>query len=207
MRVIKVERCKKHLCRIFFDNGDELLLDNDVVSEECIREDTVITERQAEELKFKSDYVRAKSRALWYLDRAALTEKALFDKLIKAGFKDTACAAVVARFKELGIIDDNRFAENFAERCVSNNISRREAFYKMVQKGVGRDLANDILNESNFDEEAQIAELLEKKYKNKLLAENGTQKVYAALIRKGFSFSAVKNALKKYSEEIEYCEE
>ena len=33
------------------------------------------------------------------------------------------------------------------------------------------------------------------------------QRVYAALVRKGFSFSAVRNALKKYSEELEYSEE
>ena len=28
-----------------------------------------------------------------------------------------------------------------------------------------------------------------------------------SIVRKGFSFSAVKNALKKYSEELEYSEE
>ena len=39
------------------------------------------------------------------------------------------------------------------------------------------------------------------------MLQNGAEKVYAALIRKGFSFSAVRNVLKKYSEELEYSEE
>ena len=207
MLVCEITKYKKHLTKLTLDNGQEILLDNDVVIEACVHEDTSLTEQKLNELIFESDYRRAKSRALWYLDRAALTEKALFDKLIKAGFKRQASAAVIARFVELGMLDDRRFAFEFAERCAQSNISRREAFHKLCLKGVDRELANEALDFLETDEEAQIAELLEKKYRSKILSENGVQKVYAALIRKGFSFSAVRNALKKYSEEIEYCEE
>lgn len=207
MWVCEITKCKKHLTKLTLDNGQEILLDNDVVCEACIHEDTSLTEESLSELIFKSDYERAKSRALWYLDRSALTEKALFDKLIKAGFKREASAAVIARFVELGMLDDRRFAFEFARRCAESNISRREAYQKMCLKGVDRELANEALDSLDTDEEAQISELLERKYRGKLITENGVQKVYAALIRKGFSFSAVRNALKKYSEEIEYCEE
>lgn len=207
MTVVSLQKQKKHLTAVGFDNGTELLLDNDVCSLHCLHTGDILTDEKAGELKHESDYVRAKSRALWYLDRASHTEKALYDKLVRAGFEKTACAEVIARFVELGLVDDRRFAENFAERCIDSGISKREAVYKMTVKGVPRDIAYEAVNALDTDEEEQIRTLLQKKYLSKLASENGTQKVYAALIRKGFSFSAVKNVLKKYSEELEYSEE
>ena len=92
-------------------------------------------------------------------------------------------------------------------RCLNANISPRETVRKLYEKGISYDMAKEIVSETETDEEAQIRALIEKKYARKLELENGAEKVYAALIRKGFSFSAVRNVLKKYSEELEYSEE
>lgn len=207
MTVVSLQKQKKHLTAVEFDDGGRLIIDDDVCGIHCLHTGDVLTDEKVEELKHESDYTRAKSRALWYLDRASHTEKGLYDKLVRAGFEKTACAEVIARFVELGLVDDRRFAENFAERCMNIGISKREAVYKMTVKGVPRDIAYEAVNAIDTDEEEQISALIKKKYLSKLASENGTQKVYAALIRKGFSFSAVKNVLKKYSEELEYSEE
>ena len=207
MTVVSLQKQKKHLTAVEFDDGGRLIIDDDVCGIHCLHAGDVLTDEKVEELKHESDYTRAKSRALWYLDRASHTEKGLYDKLVRAGFEKNACAEVIARFVELGLVDDRRFAENFADRCMNSGISKREAVYKMIVKGVPRDIAYEAVNAIDTDEEEQISTLIKKKYLGKLDSENGTQKVYAALIRKGFSFSAVKNVLKKYSEELEYSEE
>lgn len=183
------------------------MLDNDTCTDFCLKQGAEITEERLQELMYDSEYRRAKSRALWYLDRADRTEKGLYRKLCEAGFDKKASAAVVARFVEVGLLDDRRFAENFAERCKDANISPRETVRKLYEKGISYDMAKEIVSETETDEETQIRALIEKKYARKLELENGAEKVYAALIRKGFSFSAVRNVLKKYSEELEYSEE
>ncbi len=207
MRIVLAERQKKHLTKITFNNGESVLLDNDICINNVLKADAEITEEQLENLIHSSEYERAKSRALWFLDRADRTEKAMYEKLVSAGFDKKASAEVLARLTEVGLIDDRRFAMRFAEKCMESNISKREALRKMLVKGVPYDIANEALSDNEVDEEEQIKAVIEKKYKNKLLAENGTEKVYAALIRKGFSFSAVRNALKKYSEELEFSED
>ena len=194
-------------CRNNQDKHKEILLDNDILGENGIKTGTFLTEEEVEELRFSSDYTRAKSRALWYLDRMDYTEKALYEKLVKAGFGKKASAAVIARFCELGVIDDRRYAERLAARFSENNVSKREAMQKMALKGLSYDLIKQVLSEQETDEETQITNLLEGKYAYKLTLENGTEKVYAALIRKGFSYSAVKTAMKKYIEQLEFCEE
>ncbi|MBR7133849.1 MAG: RecX family transcriptional regulator [Clostridia bacterium] len=207
MRVILVKKEKAHLTRVAFAGGTELLLDREVCAEKGLCEGTVISEAEVEEIKGYSDYVRAKNRALWYLDRSDYTEKALYTKLLRAGFDKRACAAVLARLVELGVVDDVRFAERYAERCVESNISEREALSKMLSKGVPYDIAKSALADLAPDEAAQIAALIKKKYAYKLTCERGTEKVFAALVRRGFSYGAVREAMKKYNDELEFGEE
>lgn len=207
MHITAINRDKKHLTKITLSNGEECFLDNDVVSENGLFKTAEIDEDFLSELKFSSDFKRAKSRALWYLDRMDYTEKALYEKLIRAGFSKKACAAVIAKLCELSLIDDRRYAERMADRLIANNISKREALNKMYLKGIPLDLAKEILSQTESDEGEQIKALLEGKFAYKLTLENGVEKVFAALVRKGFSFSEIKRALKEYKEELEFCEE
>ena len=202
MTVTDIKKDKLHLNRLLLDGEREVLLDKDVCGENCLKIGTQISEDELEQLIFTSDYVRAKSRAIWYLDRSDHTEKALYNKLLRAGFKPKPSSKVIARLKEVGLIDDLRYAENYANRLIESNVSKREALQKLLLKGVPYDLAKSVLSDCEIDQETQIKNLLEKKYKTKLTAENGPQKVYAALVRKGFSYGAVKSALNKYIEEV-----
>ena len=77
----------------------------------------------------------------------------------------------------------------------------------MLNKGITYDLAKETLDGSEVNEEEQIKNLLERKYSSKLAAEKGAEKVFAALMRKGFSYSAIRSAMKQYNEELEFSEE
>lgn len=203
MQIVNLQKDKLHLTKLSLSDGRQVLLDNDLVFERSLKAGLEIDDKYLEELLFSSDYVRAKSRAVWYLDRSAHTEKGLYDKLVRAGFAKEACAKVIARFIEVGLLDDRRYAETLAERFIETNVSKREALQKMLSKGLPYDLAKSVLEETEADENTQIRNLIEKKYRNKLLAENGAKKVFDALARKGFSFGAIREALKSYIEELE----
>lgn len=200
MQILNIQRDKLHLMKITLSGGEEVFIDNDVCASNYLKKGDELSEERLNGLIFESQYVRAKSRAVWYLDRKDRTSKELYNKLCLSGFDKKACAKVIGRLQEVGLIDDRRFAENYASRLIEGNVSKREALQKMLQKGVPYDMAKEVLAECDSDETAQITALIEKKYRNKLLAENGKEKVYAALIRKGFSYEAVKNALKNYIE-------
>ena len=201
MQITEIKKDKLHLMKITLSDGSDILIDKDVCCEKCLKIGCKIEDVNA--LVFESDYRRAKSRAVWYLDRNDHTEKGLYDKLVRAGFQKTACAKVIARYVEVGLLDDERYARNYAERLMEANVSKREAVAKMLQKGVPYDLAKSVLEEINTDEQTQIKNLINKKYRSKLAVENGSEKVFAALVRKGFSYGAVREALKSYIEDFE----
>ena len=207
MKVTAIKPDKKHLTKLLLDEDYEILIDSGVLGESGITTGSHITEEELKKLKYESELSRAKSRALWYLDQMDYTEKALYEKLIKAGFGKRASAAVIARLCELGVIDDRRYAERLAERLKETNVSKREAMHKMLLKGLSYDLIKEILDSDETDEEEKIKNLLEGKYSYKLTEEKGAEKVYAALVRKGFSYGAVRTAMKNYTEQLEFCED
>lgn len=207
MIISKITPAKQHLNTVTFIDGSEVSLDKDICAENSLMADMEIDDTFLQELRLQSDYSRAKSRALWYLDRMDYTEKKLYEKLISKGFDKKVSATVMAKLTESGIVDDRRYAERFAERLLEAKTSKREALQKMLYRGIPYDLAKEVLAELDVDEEQQLAELIENKYASKLQADNGYQKVYGALVRKGFSYSAVRTALKKYTDEIEFSEE
>lgn len=206
MKIAAIKREKGHLTRIFFECGGDTALDSSFCDELCLEIGEDISDDKLKEIKERSDYIRTRSRALWYLDRSSHTERGLYDKLRRAGFSEKSCAEVIARFCELGLLDDRRYAENYAERCVEAGMSRRAVSDKLYAKGVPRDIIKETVGELSVDEGEQVRAVIEKKYKAKLAA-GATEKVFAALVRKGFSYGAVRDALRKYAEEIEYTEE
>ncbi len=207
MIISSIKKDKKHLMRIESDDGNTFYIDCDLFSEISLSVGCSLEKCQVEELLKKSDYYRAKSKALWYLDRADHTKKALYDKLVRSNFSKENCAKVIERLSEPDLLDDVRYANRYSERLSDNNISSREIYMKLITKGVPKDIAKDTVDALEVDECSQIRAVIDKKYKNKLGDKQSIQKVYSALARKGFSFSAVRDVLKDYCEELRYISE
>jgi len=207
MNIVEIKKDKKHTVKVSFSDGKTFNFDIDYWNELCLRESDEIDEATLNFHLKESDYIRAKSRGMWFLDRADYSEKTLYEKIVAGGISSTAAARAVARLKELGLIDDTRLTKRLAEHMSEANISKREAYAKLYQKGIPTDIIKSVLEDTEFDEVSQIEATIQKKYRTKLSDKDNIQKVYAALIRKGFSYSAVRDAIKKYTQEIEIQEE
>lgn len=207
MKIAEIKKDKKHTVKVSFDTGRVFNFDLDYWNSTCLHENDEIDEAMLNHHLKESDYIRAKSRGMWFLDRSDYSEKTLYEKIVAGGISSTAAARAVARLKELGLIDDKKLASRLAEQMSESNISKRESYAKLYQKGIPTDIIKSVLEETDFDEASQVEAVIQKKYRNKMSDKDGIQKVYAALIRKGFSYSAVRSAIKKYTTEIELCEE
>ncbi len=207
MKIVDIKKDKKHTVKVSFDNGKSFNFDIDYWSSTCLRENDSIDEDKLNYHLKESDYIRAKSRGMWFLDRADYSEKTLFEKIVAGGISNTAAARAVARLKELGLIDDQKFATRLAAKMSDSNISKRESYAKLYNKGIPKDIIKSVLEETDFDENSQIEAIINKKYRAKMNSKEEMQKAYAALIRKGFSYSAVSDVIKKYTKEIELQEE
>lgn len=206
MEIISVKREKKHLVTVTLETGYSFSVDLDVYNSYPLHSGENISPEKIKELSDISDYQRTKSRALYYLDNSSHTRKGLYDKLVKAGFPKETIIRVLNRFEELSLIDDFAFAKRYTQRCIEANISKREIHSKLMLKGVPVGIIKEVLEGTEVDEAAQIKAVIDKKYRTKLADRDNLQKVYGALIRKGFSYSGVKTALKDYLDELEFSD-
>lgn len=166
-----------------------------------------LTPSQLESLVRQSNIDRPKSRALWLLSRQDYTRKKLGETLRRGGFKKQWIELALDRLEELGLIDDERFARNYAQIHSAQNMSNREILEKLVNKGVHRSLAKEIVEELTADPIEQILVLLEGKYNRRLNSEDGLHKVFATLERKGFYVSDIRQALNIYYDRHEFGED
>ncbi len=207
MKIVEIKKDKKHTVKVSFDNAKAFNFDLDYWNSICLHENDCIDDEMLQQHLKESDYIRAKARGLWFLDRADYSEKTLYGKIVAGGISGTAAARAVARLKELGLVDDEKLARRLAEQMSYSNISKRESYAKLYNKGIPASVIKLVLEDTEFDELSQILAIIDKKYRAKMDTKENIQKVYAALIRKGFSYSAVRDAIKKYTQEIEFYEE
>lgn len=200
MIIKSISRQKGHLFKV--EAGEKtVFIDCDLLAEKGLKVGREITDEELQKIVEESEYRRAKSRALWFLDRADRSERTLCEKIVSGGISKTAALKAINRLKELGLVDDTRYARNLYARYVEANVSKRAAYAKMYEKGVPTDIIKAVIGETETDEVSQISALIEKKYRNKITGEEGPKKVAAALVRKGFSYSAVRQAVNNYTNE------
>ena len=219
MKITEIKPRRKFLSALVFDTfinpqdyGAEadsvglLVIDTELLELERIKAGVELSDSELTELVMRSHIKRAKSRAMWYLSRSGCSKKTLVDKLSRAFPKEAAIAAA-NRMEELGYINDEEYAKNRLVRIMEEKkVSLKLAQRLLLAEGVDREFVEAAAEEVQYEPTETILSLIERKYKNKLSDEKGVKNTIAALIRKGYSYSEVRNALKEY-EILEETEE
>lgn len=202
MVIVRILKRRGSLREVQFDDGTYILLDKRYCEELSLCEGQTLSEDQADTYEITSDALRCKNRALYYLSIGDCSEKALKEKLTRAGFEANAVQKTLARLKELSLLDDVRVSRRFFEQADEAHLSRRELLAKAGQKGLDVAYLKECLEERPTWDDEQAVRLLCGRYASRLDDEQSIAKTVAALQRKGFSFSSIHTALKQVAEEL-----
>jgi len=155
--------------------------------------------------------------------RAPLNEAALYDYALKALGRhmrteselrrlmhhrvergeagETVIAAVLARLKEYGYLDDKSYAETFARlRQENEKLGARTVRQKLQQKGVASGIVDETIEAryAGTDEEALARQYLERKRIRKPEDEKATARVMRRLVAAGFSTGIIYKILRQW---------
>jgi regulatory protein len=127
------------------------------------------------------------------LDRLAeqpRTRAELADTLAKKLVPPEVARRLLDRFEEVGLVDDAAFARSWVEsRQTGRGLARRALAQELRRKGVPDDLAREVLDEIDPEDEAAAArDLVRRKLRTmtRLDDRTRTRRLVAMLARKGY---------------------
>ena len=174
----------------------------------------VLTDEELVELKRASEFGKLYQRALEYALLRPHSQKELRDYLkkktlsrtirvknkktgeyqtkLKEGFDASLVEPVLARLIERGYVDDERFARLWIEnRSVRKGVSQKKLRLELQAKGVAQDIIENCLSEGIRNEQEELAKVIAKKAKK----YPDEQKLIQYLLRQGFNYSDILDAL------------
>ena len=153
-----------------------------------------------------ADLAKARARALETLASQEISSGQLYERLCRK-FTEQTAAQVVAEMVERQYLDDDRYAEVRARSLLAARKSRRAAAQNLRQKGLSPNQVQQALeqvytpDEEGEDPELEAAaSLVESRYRSKLAAGR-RDLVVAALMRRGFAYPVIKEAVRRVEEQ------
>ncbi|QWV96958.1 recombination regulator RecX [Geomonas nitrogeniifigens] len=130
------------------------------------------------------------------------SEGELRKKLSGKGYQEGEIEASVARMKELGYLDDLRFARSFASSALRNGkgVGPRLKL-ELSRRGVAGNIVSQVLDELalEYSEAELLTQLMQRRYPGfdaATASDKEKRRIVGYLQRKGFSLSAIFRELK-----------
>lgn len=143
--------------------------------------------------------------ALYLFGRRNRTERELRFKLLEKKYPSAEIEAAVARLKEIGLLNDQRYAELYAEDKVRiYRRGRHRIGLELMLKGVDKELIKAAVDQINEDDEyAAAVSLLEGRRRSwrDLHERKRFERAFQLLQRRGFSAKVVRRAIENFEQE------
>ena len=150
----------------------------------------------------KNDFQKAKNVCLRLLKYRLRSEKELRDRLTKKKFDNITVNKAIAYFKEIGLVNDAVFAKQWIESRLDKGLGAVRIKKELKEKGIDSLTADELLKEKLKDapEQEKVRQVIEKKLKAMHRGEDLEKlkrRIFAFLVRRGFSYDLVYEEIKK----------
>lgn len=156
------------------------------------------TLEQFKEKFFALEYAKAKKYAMDRLAARSYPSVQLQKLLARNLVSSATIQKLVLEFTRLGYLNDDEWIDRFVKGQASRNIGKQKIVYKLASKGISPKLAEERVSQllNQADAQKSIRHLMQTKYKNRNLSVfKEKQKVFAALVRKGFDIETIKQTV------------
>lgn len=205
MIITDITAGKGKLYALTLDDGQTVWLHADLLAESGLRTGDTLDGDQLSALRHRAAEHRAYEYGLYLLENRSYSYRELYDKLMGAPHaEEDAVLTALEKLTRYGFLNDARYAEQLARHYVEDKkFGLRRAEYEMRHRGLSQTDIDDALAEYDSAERisAQLLELLQKKYARYLTDPDDkkmTEKVTAALVRRGYTYQQIRFALEDY---------
>ncbi len=127
-------------------------------------------------------------------------------KKLEQNYSDEICLKVCRNMAEMRLINDRRYAENYARELFEiKGVGLYKARQELKRRGLSDKIIEEVIEPYSDEDEsfARLEELVERKYERYLVDEKGVKKVKNTLIRQGYGYGEIKAVLDLYDLDFE----
>ena len=195
MRITDVRMTKRGRVALYVEGEFLLSMHPDVFAVSGLSVGSEVDTESLETLSAEAELKKAKEKALNLLSYKEYTTKQLTDRLKRHTDEESAEQAV-ARMEELGLLDDDDYAERFAR-----DLSERKKFgilrirQEMLQRGLTNEQIEYATSLLRSDPEEKMREIIARKYPLAYEDEKVRRRAFSALMRMGYPAAEVRRVL------------
>ena len=195
MRITDVRMTKRGRVALYVEGEFLLSMHPDVFAVSGLSVGSEVDTESLETLSAEAELKKAKEKALNLLSYKEYTTKQLTDRLKRHTDEESAEQAV-ARMEELGLLDDDDYAERLAR-----DLSERKKFgilrirQEMRQRGLTNEQIEYATSLLRSDPEEKMREIIARKYPLAYEDEKVRRRAFSALMRMGYPAAEVRRVL------------
>lgn len=180
-----------------FEDGSKLRLYRQTVEDFGLYTGLELTSEQHTRLLAAASEMSAKMRAVRIVSASNVSKKDLQTRLVRKGEDPKQAEKAVGWLSELHLIDDSATAETIVRSCIAKGYGRARAKQVLYEKRIPRELWEGAL-EDYPDQSEKITDFLRARLGTSQDSKAQKRSI-DALLRRGHSYSAIRQALQSLS--------
>ena len=198
---IEIGKRNKERTNIYINEEFAFSLSAEVVYKEQLKVKDEIDTDKLVRIGEEDDLMRCKNTALKTVERSHKTEKEMRDKLKLKEYNTKTIDNTIIFLKEYNFINDYNYAKMYIRDKLKTQ-GERKIRYALISKGINEVTIDEIIDGiEDIDSRNVALELANKKYRVLIKRESDqyklSQKLYAFLVGKGYSYSIVSDVVKE----------
>lgn len=191
MLIMKIEKLEKGRIKVIGEDDSHVIL----YSKEIKTLNLVEGEQVEDDVWDKAlgiAVTRGKKRVYYLLGSKDYTVTEITRKLKKNLYHENIIRKIIAHFIERRYLDDENYVEKYYE-CYQKTKSHRMMRMKLKEKGIEERIIKSFFEENAHqeDERETAIEILNRKYRNKIVTGEERNKMIQFMLRKGFDYNII----------------
>jgi regulatory protein len=183
---------------VFLDGKFAFSLDNEVIVKKLLKVGRELSADDVRELTKADQFRRCLNAAFHFLSYRPRSEAETRIRLQRRGYEAEDIERTISELKRLELVNDTTFAEYWKDNRNSfRPRSQRAVKQELRQKGVQRDVIDDVVNNLDDAENAYRAAVTKARSLRVTDYQIFRQRLGGYLQRRGFNYGVINNAVKK----------
>ncbi len=198
---IQTQRERPSHQKLFLDSEPFAVIRSDLIEKFGMRIGLKIEPEVIEKIIEADEVMRAKNYALSLLREDIHSKSEMEQQLAREGFEAQAVQTAIAELIRSGHIRDRKYAENWVNRRKKSNPRGKTLLtHELVDKGIDRETAEQVVAEVNAEDEAKLAlEIAQKRAKHykRLPIQAAKRRLHGYLARRGFESETIRQIIEQ----------